>query len=205
MRNLKKLAVALCFLLASSSAFALGLGGYAQGEWGSGNVEVDVSGSPDVDITTSAWGIGFTLDTNPMTSGLWSYRLNLGYQANSITFDTPDGDDTSDFDGFVADNTFAFTLMSDKMMRVWAGPVVRLASFSNDEDGTETMLGAIGVGAAIGMNYQVADKFIVSPSVTGVWNYLAGSIDPFEETGDKEDLTGSSWAFGFKVDFLYDL
>lgn len=202
MRNLKKLAVALCFLLASSSAFALGLGGYAQFEGGTGTIEPEVGG--DVDVTSSAWGLGLTLDTDPMTAGLWSYRLNLGYQGATFDPDAegPEGEST-DFDGFVVDNTFAFTLMNDKMMRVWAGPVIRLASYMNDENNVETTVGVFGVGAAVGLNYLAAEKFIVSPSLTVGYNWMSGTSNP--DVGPDEDFDMTMFTYGLKVDFLYDL
>lgn len=198
MRNLKKLAIVLCFLLASSSAFALGLGGYAQFEGGSGSVEPDEG--PSMDFTTSAWGIGFTLDTDPMTSGLWSYRLNLGYQG--MTLDFEDSDDEADGHAWVADNTFAFTISSDKVMRIWAGPVIRLGSIADDEDAVDITLGEFGIGAAVGLNYQAAEKFIVSPSLVLIYSGLSGEAE--DDTGDT-DLEGSIFTYGLKVDFLYEL
>lgn len=202
MRHLMKLAMVLGFVALSSHAYALGLGGYLQFEGGSGSIEADVPDSSSEDITSSAWGIGFTLDTNPMTSELWSYRLNLGYQGASIDSDEAESE-SQDFAGFVLDNTFAFTISSDKMMRIWAGPVIRLASYSSDEDGADTTLGMFGIGAAVGLNYQVADKFIVSPSLVVVYNGVSGEVDP--DVGDKVDLDGSLFTYGLKVDCLYDL
>lgn len=199
MRNFKKLAMVLCFLLVSSSAFALSLGGYAQFEGGSGTVEPDEGDS--IDFTSSAWGVGFTLDTDPMTKDLWCYRLNVGYQGLTFDMDEPI-DDTLDMTGWFLDNTFAFTIANDGMMRYWAGPVIRLSSMEDDEEGGDVTLGGFGIGVAAGLNYKVADKFVVSPSLNLIYSGLSGEI---EGPGYKEDLTGSIFTYGLKVDFLYDL
>lgn len=196
-RFLSAAVFAFALVLAASFSHALNLGGYATIEGGSG--EIDPEKGEQFEISSRAWGGGLTLDTNPMTRDFFSYRLNLG--AHSATFEPEEGDNLDGM-AFIIDNTFTFTLSSEEGARYWLGPLVRFAGYSFSADGYDVKLSDVGIGVAGGFTYKLADKWIVSPSLGGVYNMMSGTDD---SAGDDLELNGRLFSFFAKVDFLYDL
>ena len=202
MKHAAKLMLAAALLFAANGAHALGLGGYA--EFGGGKADIDskMSGYPTQNMkpdVKSNWGVGFSLDTAPMTTDLFSYRLDVGYEA----FDYDDNGTTS-FAGVSADNTFAFTIMSNADVRVWAGPTLKLGYYKDTEGKSQPdiELFTFGAGAALGANFPVGSNIIIAPVLGARYNGVAGTASDSSWPKDAT-ISGTSTAYYIKLNVLY--
>jgi len=196
---MKKLAIIAAALLMATTALparAIMLGGYAGIEGGTG--ETTAEGDKSIQFAGRAWGAGLTYDTNPLTRESFSYRLNLG--AQSVTFE-PEKGDAMDGIALVCDNAFTFTLATEENARYWLGPTVRFAGYTFNDGGFDIKFSGVGIGVGGGFTYRLKEKWIVSPSLGGVYNMLSGT----DRSGAKDvDVKGRLISFYAKVDFLYD-
>lgn len=181
---LQILTIGLVCMFGISSASALGLGAYYNTGWGDGEIEYD-----DTDITVDiepdhkTRAIGFVLDTNVAKDSVFNYRLN-------VSLDTIEFDSGFEADGYVMDHTFGFGVLRTQFVRLWIGPQINLAYYTDDydhgynyyDDDDFDMFG-FGVGPAIGVNFNPGDY--VSFTVTSGYKYML----LFGSTGD-EDYTG---------------
>ena len=180
---LQVLVLSLMFILGISSASALGLGTYYNLGWGDGEIEYDDHHYGDVDIDTDHRGraIGFVLDTNVAKNALFNYRLN-------VALDTIDFGHGLEADGYVMDHTFGFGVLRNKYVRLWLGPQINLAYYTDDikfRDNnihykTDFDAFGIGVGPAMGVNIHAGD-FISFTATTGYkYMFLFGDfVDDF--------------------------
>ena len=75
---------------------------------GSGEAEYDIQGTEEFDIDTSLFGLGFQLETNPLSAkNFFSYRFQVGLESRGIEIED-DGNATLELGGLVINNTFAF-------------------------------------------------------------------------------------------------
>ncbi|MFP4475095.1 MAG: hypothetical protein ACLFOY_06010 [Desulfatibacillaceae bacterium] len=194
------LALALAMVLVATPGWAgMGIGGYVTGSFGGSDIEEEWQNgfeNVDYDPDTSALGGGFVLDTNLNGTQLFNYRLYAGYERavverENITVTDSTGTQTLampvdyEFDRYLTDHCFGFALISDDMLRVWAGPMVRL-SYETYEDVTRHYTGGgymderndiqawgFGGGGIVGINVHITPTMSVCGDagyrVTGYW------------------------------------
>lgn len=203
MKHIAKMMLVAVLLFAANGAFAWGIGGYVDFGAGSADMDVKVEGEPTEswkpDIKSN-WGLGVTLDSAPMTSDLFSYRLDFGYEAMTLEED----DDDMDFQGVSIDSTFCFTISSSADMRFWVGPTLKLG-YIKDAEGSEypdISLYSFGIGAALGANFPVGNNFIVSPVIGARYNGYSGTAD-VDDVDVDVDLTGSGTQYYIRLNVLY--
>lgn len=192
-------------LLLAGNSFAIGLGAYFDLGAGSGEAEYDYSGSDKFDIDTKFWGLGFQLETNPLTKNkVFSYRLQVGYERRDIE---DDDNTTLELDGFVVNNTFAFGGNTSERVRIWGGPQVLVGFYDGETDkdylGDEiSFSGAgFGLGAAGGVNFGLGSGKTVLTTTLGVRVFgFAGESEWYDE---KEDLDGGTTEFFISVGMLF--
>lgn len=204
MKHIAKIMLVAAMLFAAKGALALGVGGYV--DFGAGSADIDVEDvdenwKPDI---TSNWGAGITLDTAPMTTDLFSYRLDFGYEAMTLDDDSDDESEKMDFQGVSIDNTFAFTIMSNADMRFWIGPTIKLGYIS-DNEGSEypdISMYTFGIGAALGANFPVGNNIIISPVIGARYSGISGTA----EMDDVDiDLTGTATQYYIRLNVLYGI
>ncbi|ALC14911.1 hypothetical protein DSOUD_0110 [Desulfuromonas soudanensis] len=196
--------VALVFIssLWSSSALAVGIGGYVDVSGGSGEAEWD-SDFQSWDIDASAAAFGFVLDTAPMNERTFNYRLNAGLAAQNFEDDLGVEMEAG---GIYAENIFGFALIRDENVRWWLGPLVRVGIYSGETDpvniggGTQQIdftYAEFGIGAVTGVNININDRLILAPSLgfricgfagTGEINEYVGGVHYYWE----EDISGGT-------------
>jgi hypothetical protein len=198
-------ALALTVVFLASNSFAIGLGLYADLGTGSGEAEYDVSGADEFDIDTDFFGLGFQLETNPLTQNkVYSYRLQVGYERRDIE---DDDNITLELNGLVINNTFAFGKNTSERVRIWLGPQVLVGFYDGETDknyfGDEiSFSGAgFGLGAAGGLNFGLGSKKTVLTTTLGARIFgFAGESEWYDE---KEDLDGSTAEVFFSVGILF--
>lgn len=195
----------LAVLLLAGNSFAIGLGIYTNFGAGSGEAEYDFSGSDEFDIDTDFWGIGFQLETNPLTKNkVFSYRLQVGYERRDIE---DDENTTLELNGLVVNNTFAFGGNVSERVRIWGGPQVLVGFYDGETDkeylGDEiSFSGAgFGLGGAGGINFGLGGGKTVLTTTIGLRVFgFAGESKWYDE---KEDLDGGTTEFFFAVGILF--
>jgi hypothetical protein len=207
---MRKISVIICtlvliVLLFASNSFAIGLGLYIDLGTGSGEAEYDTSGADDFDIDTDFFGLGFQLETNPLTKNkVFSYRLQVGYESRDIE---DDENMTLELDGLVINNTFAFGGNTSERVRIWGGPQVLVGFYDGETD--EDLLGdeisfsgaGFGLGAAGGINFGLGSGKTILTTTIGVRVFaFAGESEWYDE---EEDLDGSTTEFFFSVGILF--
>ncbi len=203
----------LAILTMSSTAYALGLGGYFDLGGGSGTITESYDSyfyyEDDIDVDASHFGIGFTLDTAVGANGVdkfFGYQLRVGYEG----LDLEDNEDqTLELTGLIIDNNFQFAFIKGPTLRVWAGPQVRVGFYSGELDSDqdyEATLANFGVGLLIGAQIKVGNNFYICPNLGYRYSAYAGDWEADygfgEETGDLEGDTNTIFT---GVDFLFAL
>jgi hypothetical protein len=198
-------AALLTVLLFANNSFAAGYGFYVDYGSGSGEAEFDVSGADDFDIDTDFYGIGFQLETSPLTNNkVFSYRLQVGYESREIE---DDYDGKFELDGLVINNTFAFGKNTSERIRIWGGPQVLIGFYEGETD--EDLLGdeisfsgaGFGLGAAGGINFGLGSGKTILTTTIGVRVFgFAGETEWYDED---EDLEGSTTEFFLSVGLLF--
>ena|SRR3990167_3691262 len=157
----------LIVFIGLSRVYAIGLGPYIESGSGSGNWETmtdDFDYSTSVD--TSSFGFGFVLDTSPRDSKVFNYRLNIGYEKHDI--ELPVGG-TIELNGLSIDNTFGFSIVRKKNIRLWLGPQIRLGYYTGNEEyssnySADYTLFAFGLGPVLGVNFGMGSVGVISIS-----------------------------------------
>ena len=195
-------AVLMCMALGASRASAVGVGGYLELGGGSGEFEFSDIADSEFDVDAGYAGLGFVLDTSPGGTGVFSYRLNVGFEGLNLEDDT---DDTLELGGFVIDNTFAFAVVRVPAVRVWVGPQLRLAFYSGETDDSniEADLGAFGIGLAAGANIypNPHGRFALAPSLGFRRVGYGGEAE--DEFGNTEDFEGYTNLFYLNLAVLF--
>jgi len=188
MRRLSEFFVALVLLLycLTGQALAMGIGGYIEGASGDGEFEYEFSSKFDVDA--EAGGFGFVMDSNLNGNGVFSYRLNLGFER--LDLEDKFGD-TLELGGLVSSHTFGFALINKSGFRWWAGPQLRAGIFTGELDSdplTDYDLVSFGVGGVTGVNI-VSGHLCISPSLGIITTGYAGETDSINSNEDFEGAT----------------
>lgn len=207
---MRKTSVIICtlvltVLLFANNSFAIGLGGYIDLGSGDGEAEFDVDGADEFDIDTGFFGLGFQLETNPLTKNkLFSYRLQVGFESREI--DT-EGDPKFELGGLVVNNTFAFGGNVSEKIRFWGGPQVLVGFYSGETDKSYggdkySFIGAgFGLGLAGGANFGLGYGNTVLTTTIGVRTFgFSGNV---EWQDDDETLNGSATEYFFSVGILF--
>lgn len=211
---MKKLSVitytlALAVFLFTSNSNAIGLGAYTEFGTGSGEAEYDVDNSEEFDIDTGFFGVGFQLETSPLTANkVYSYRLQIGYESRDIE---TEWDYTFELDGFVINNTFAFGGNIAKYIRLWAGPQIMVGFYSGETDkerydDSMSFTGAgFGIGAAVGANFGLGSDSVILTTTFGVRSFgFAGVTEWGNEYEDEDEgLSGNATEFIFSLGIMF--
>ena len=207
---MKKSSVFICtlvltVLLFASNSFAIGLGFYFDYGKGSGEAEFDVSGADEFDIDTDFLGVGFQLETSPLTKNkVFSYRLQVGYESRDIE---DDDNVTIELDGLVIINTFAFGGNTSERVRLWGGPQVLVGFYDGETD--KDLLGdelsfsgaGFGLGVAGGANFGVGSGKTILTTTIGMRTFgFSGDTEWYDED---EQLDGYATEFFFSVGILF--
>jgi hypothetical protein len=138
-----------------------------------------------------------------MNERTFNYRLNAGLAAQNI-------EDDFGFEieagGIYAENIFGFALIRDENVRWCLGPLVRVGIYSGETDpinigGVTQQIdfdyAEVGIGAVTGVNFNINDRLILSPSIgfsvcgfagTGEINEYVGGVHYYWE----EDISGGT-------------
>jgi len=167
-------ALLLAIFLFASNSFAIGLGMYIDLGGGSGEAEFDIQETEEFDIDTSFFGLGFQLETNPLSAkSVFSYRFQAGLESRGIEIEDDD-DATLELGGLVINNTFAFGGNPYEKIRLWGGPQLLVGFYGGETD--EEYLGdeisfsgaAFGLGVAGGANFGVGSGNTILTTTIGV-------------------------------------
>jgi len=195
----------LTVLLFATNAFAAQFGMYVDLGTGSGEAEYDSPGSVEFDIDSGSFGVGFQLETNPLTANkVFSYRLQVGYEAWNIE---DDQNVTLELGGVVANNTFAFGGNTSDKVRLWGGPQVLVGFYTGETDkeynGDEISFtgAAFGIGLAGGANFGLGSGKTILTTTIGVRRLgFAGETEWYNDT---DDLSGATTEIFFSVGILF--
>jgi hypothetical protein len=200
-------ALVLTLFFFTNNAFAIGLGAYTEFGSGSGEAEYDDEDSDAFDIDTGILGIGFQLESSPLTAHkLYSYRLQVGYESRDIETEM---NYTYELKGLYINNTFAFGGNVADHVRLWGGPQIMVGFYSGETDEdiygesvTFTGVG-FGLGAAIGANFGLGGDKVILTTTLGLRSFgFAGNTEwPETEWLDEEDYTLSGGATEFVFSF----
>lgn len=195
---------AAAVLFGAGNSLATGFGGQIGFGGGAGTFEYDFPGAEEMDVDASSFGIGFLMETAPLSTELFSYRLGVGLEGLNLE---DDENVTAELGGLTIDNTFAFRLAGDSTWRLWVGPQVRLAFYGGETDKKvlgdkiEFSASAFGLGPAFGGNWSVSDNLILGFDTGIRWTGYSGTA---EWGSYSEDVTGSTSIFFINFDMLYD-
>ena len=192
---MKRLSLFFCFTLIFSIFFmttpivtdsmAFGLGAFYN-FYGSGesDLEIDFDYSTfDEEFDADYRGFGFVLDTNVASNRVFNYRLNLGFK--QVDFEYMDID--VDMSGISIENTFGFSVFSNKALRIWIGPQINLNFLSGDDNwGDDYWTTGLGLGIVSGINIHAGP--VVSICFDLGWRHNKNWGD-YEEGNDDYDLT----------------
>lgn len=186
---------------ANRAGATLAMGPYLDVSSGSGSFEWD-SASHDFDVDSNSAAVGFALDSGPLSQSPYTYRLNVGFEAQ--TLEDESGSDL-EMGGIVIENVFGFALVRQRDFRWWAGPLVRIGFYSGETDDytdyngdryrTEADLFEFGVGLATGINVRIGPHIYLAPSA-GI-RYIGASGTGTDKnltrhTEYEDDLTGNT-------------
>jgi hypothetical protein len=197
----------LTVLLFASNSFAIGLGMYVDLGGGSGEAEFDFQGAEEFDIDTNLFGIGFQLETKPLTGKrVFSYRLQVGLEARDIEIED-DENVTLELGGLVINNTFAFGGNPSEKIRLWGGPQVLIGFYGGETDkeylGDEISFSgaAFGLGIAGGANFGVGSGKTILTTTIGVRTLgFSGDAKWYNED---EELNGAATEFFLSVGIFF--
>jgi len=183
----------LAVFLVPGSSFAAGFGLYADFGGGEGEVESDAIGVDNFDIDTNLVGLGFQMETDPMTRNkVFSYRCQAGLEKR----DLEDKDGISlELAGFTMNNTFAFGSNVSEKTRIWVGPQILLGIYGGTTDekyaGDDLSFAGVlfGLGVAGGANFALGNGSAILSTTVGLRSFgMAGVTEWYD---DEEDMTGN--------------
>ncbi len=181
------------------------LGMYIDLGGGSGRAEYDFKGADEFDIDTKFFGIGFQLETSPLSAKkVFSYRFQAGLEAREFE---DDDNVTMELGGLVINNTFAFGGNPSEKVRLWGGPQVLIGIYAGETDkeylGDEISFtgAAFGLGLAGGANVGVGNGKTILTTTIGV--RALGFSGESEWYNQDEDLSGNATEFFISVGILF--
>ncbi|RLA02932.1 MAG: hypothetical protein DRQ47_06065 [Gammaproteobacteria bacterium] len=205
---MKKVLLILCVLgmfLFVSNSFAVDFGFYLDLGSGSGEAEYDIAYSERFDMDSDFFGLGFQLETNPITpKKIFSYRLQAGFESRGME---DDYGTTLELGGLVFNNTFAFGGNTSAKTRLWGGPQILVGFYSGKTDdqfqGDEISYTgtAFALGLAGGANFGLGSGKTILTTTIGVRS-LAYSGDA-EWYDWNETLEGNSTDIFISVGMLF--
>ena len=176
-----------------SGVFAASFGIYADYGSGSGEADVDTIGPNDFDIDTNLVGLGFQMETDPMTQNrVFSYRCQAGLESRDL--EDKDGV-TFELAGVMLNNTFAFGSNVSDNVRIWVGPQVLIGLYAGETD--EAYLGddisfagvLFGLGIAAGANFALGNDAPIITTTVGIRSFgMAGATEWYD---DDDDMTAN--------------
>lgn len=118
-----------------------------------------VGGDTDYKYKTKRSSAGIVLDTNLSNDSLFNYRLGVGYEEQTFSVTGS----KYEAKGITIENDFGFKLVSNRVLRLWAGPEVKLSFLKKDwGDGTKTSLVEFGIGPVVGVNLNLGPLVTLS-------------------------------------------
>jgi hypothetical protein len=164
------------FCCALSPQGAMGFGFGAEAGIGSGRLKKTDHSFYGQDITTSFHekrrSAGLVYDTNVGQDRVFNYRLGISYQH----MEASSADESGDLHGISFDNDFGFALVSNKEMRLWIGPEVKVelieGDFRSANSSDHTSDFALGVAPVVGLNVHLDDD--LSITLKGGYMFLEG-------------------------------
>lgn len=154
----------------------------------------------DYDFTGNG-GFGIVLDTKVARDGLFNYRLNIGMQNATYSYQ---GLDFKDFKLYVLDNSFGFGVVRTRFMRLWIGPQVRLAAMNRSKDGTDLSAFGFGLAPVIGANFNFGRMLTAAVDLGYRFTSFGGKIESSDSYGSySNDFTIGQQAFFLNISFLF--
>ena len=197
----------LTVLVFANNSFAIGLGIYIDLGGGSGEAEYDIQGAEEFDIDTNLFGLGFQLETNPLSAkNVFSYRFQVGLESRGIEIED-DENATLELGGLVINNTFAFGGNPSEKIRLWGGPQILIGFYGGETDkeylGDEISFSgaAFGIGVAGGVNFGVGSGKTILTTTIGV--RTLGFAGKAEWYAWDEELKGNTTEFFISVGILF--
>ncbi len=196
MVRLLRVALAVAMLgFGSGVAQAGGYGGYLEGEFSFSGIN---DHGVDRGFEAQMGGLGLIYDGNIAVDELLNYRLGFGYRLGSRDLD--DGG-TETVNGLTLDQTLGLGFLRNSLVRVWAGPSLRLNFdwYGNAGD-VDIMDVSIGVGPRFGVNLHVTDRISLTSSVAYHYMYLSENL---ESQGLNQTIDGPQHMVGLNLGILW--
>lgn len=190
--------VLLMVVLGAPSVYAGKHGFFLDLASGSGEAEWD-SNADSWDIDSDSFAVGYVYDSDPDSSRVFNYRLNIGL----VRHDKEDEfGGTLESTGLYAESIFGFALQRKENFRWWGGPLVRLGFYSGEVDDYDIDVdyGEFGIGVATGINFN-AGSAMIAPSIGVRYNIYAGEGDFYG--GYSEDYEASATNVFFNLAVLF--
>ena len=186
---------------AADLSYAIGLGGYVQGESGSAEWTRDLNFGPEVDVDgdITRFGAGFVLDTAVAADRLFNYRLNLGFKSFDADLDRSLPD--LELFGFNVDNYFGFGIVRSDKIRLWLGPMVRFGLHVGELGREDALLVEAAAGGALGINIHSESNFTFSITTGVIVSAYGGLVGDFD-TSDDEDFDGPGQSVFLNLSFI---
>ncbi|MFT5694343.1 MAG: hypothetical protein ACI9QQ_000317 [Myxococcota bacterium] len=183
-------AVLLAFALLPAPAGAWGAGTYLEYVWGSQEIEFDLV---DASFTNHRFGAGFVLDTNVARDELLGLRVGLGYLRTENTV----GDQAH---GGAFDLAVSFGVWRTPRLRVFVAPAIRVGADVYESKLADVFDLSVGGGAIAGLNWHLAERLSLSPTLAYQYMYVRESI---EDDFGKDRYTGGEHVFRARVTLLF--
>lgn len=166
---------ALCCVMFPRGALAFGFGADVSAGFGRlKTTDSSIFGGPDTtnSFDETRWAAGLMYDTNVRQDRLFNYRLGISYQNMKAS----SGNESIDLHGVSFDNDFGFALIRNEVMRLWAGPEVRMEYVEGkirDANGRfHDNNTAFGIAPVVGANIHLNEDF--SLCLKGGYMFLEG-------------------------------
>ncbi|MFT5444366.1 MAG: hypothetical protein ACI8W3_003421 [Myxococcota bacterium] len=180
---------------AAPAAHAGGKGVYLEGEFASSNLD-DHGINRSFDAKMG--GLGFLYDGNVEADNALNYRLQFGYRLGKRELDKH-SDQT--VNGLTLDNTLGYGLLRSELVRVWAGPSLRLnVDWYSSVGDVDIVDVGVGIGPRIGMNMHLTDTLSLTTSVAYHYMYLSELL---ESEGVNRTIDGPQHIVGVNIGFLW--
>lgn len=197
--------IILFYIISINKAEAVGFGLYTITGGGSSDFTFDydsyaaeISDLTERSTLYSTFGFGFVLDSRVSLKGIFNYRLNLGYENTTYTADIltkikPWEDNffafgntnQIDFTRISIDNTFGFGVFSNRFIRLWLGPSLRLL-FETASTKSDYYGGGLGIGAILGVNWNIGKLVSICGETGYRYSGNFGGYNRFYSSGSNE-------------------
>lgn len=175
-------AVCLAFALFPTSVCAGGVGAYLEYVRGNQEIEFDLVAAS---FTNNRFGAGVVLDTNVARDELLGLRAGLGYVRTENTV----GDKAH---GGAFDLAVGFGVWRTPRLRVFVAPALRVGGDIYESKLADVFGLRVGGGAIAGVNWHLAERLSLSPTLAYQYMYVRESI---KDDFGKKRYTGASTSF----------